>query len=117
MATSRILNFWTLPLTVIRNPPTNFQCRGILLGYHVSYVGWTNLSSSMKGADLVKPSSKFVRLEGASRLACLNSRRADDRLSPGFASGHEASALVVTAGDRGNHLRSAFGQPIIHLFG
>ena len=42
MATSRILNFWTLPLTVIGNPPTNFQCRG----YHVSYVGWTNLSSN-----------------------------------------------------------------------
>src|SRR6266568_7738512 len=35
-ATSRILNFWTLPLTVIGNPPTNFQCRGILLGYHVA---------------------------------------------------------------------------------
>jgi len=25
----------------------------------------------------------------------------------GFASGHETAALVVTAGDRGNHLRSA----------
>jgi len=52
MATSRIWNFWTVPITVLGNPPTNFQCRGILLSYQVGFVSNRNRETDRFQVDL-----------------------------------------------------------------